>query len=228
MRHDPAAQPAHPKEAMADETKRGRKRKDPLGIAVLLAALVALLYTVLFVEHVKNLADAGTLGDAFGPFAGLVSAAALVMALRSVQLQQRALAAQRSELKLQRKELKLQRQEMRDARSEMVAQRKQLERSANAQQALADAQLRVVRAQHRANLLLLKSTAVQVNAALLPMPGDDTTLSMLFYDQSRELLEQTRAALPGLMTDELELERETAGLIQANKSPAKGERHDAS
>jgi hypothetical protein len=66
------------------------------------------------------------MGDSVGPFAALLSAAALFAALYSVGLQ--------------RHELELQRAELRETREEMKAQREQFERTAKAQEALAHAQ----------------------------------------------------------------------------------------
>ncbi len=162
--------------------------------------------------HPSKLEEHGQLGDALAPVAELLMLGALLAALYSAHLQ-------RIELGLQRRELALQRREMKDARAEMVEQRKQLERSAKAQEALADAQLRAVRAQHRANLLALAATEVQLNAALSPQ-GSDGGASAFLRDISPTLgrLRETLDELPGRIAEESALERRVAHLLGEDPS----------
>lgn len=99
------------------------------GLAALIPALGFAWYLrTLFWAEWKDVPHWGALGDAVGPFAGLMSSAAVLIALYSIQLQRR-------ELTMQREELRLQRREMADSREELA-------KAATAQQELADAQRR--------------------------------------------------------------------------------------
>jgi hypothetical protein len=144
-------------ELKADDTK-AESLKYVYAVAVAALAAGAVLYLWLLLNWRSDTAPVwGVLGDAMGPFAGLISCAALFAAVIGVRLQTK-------ELRDQRRQLLLQIQEMRESRDEMKAHTVAANRLAMAQESANALAVESLRAERFSQQVALRGVIAQHTA----------------------------------------------------------------